>query len=169
MKKTNLFLAVLFLVLSFVLTGSRLVMAGSISGNVTEYGTSTPIHNIEVCLFCSEDPNWAGERAWIWVANTFTHENGNYEFADLEARQYHIHIYDGASDVSNRHYVGTDLYHVQVFADAETPNMNFALRQAGFIWGYVRTDEATPIPDAEVVVNVGWTKDGRDWHWFSTD
>lgn len=171
MKKINLFTVVLMLVFSFVLTGSRLVIAGSISGNVTEYGTTTPIHNIEVRLFRSEDLNWAGEHAWIWVGNVFTEENGNYQFTNLEARQYHINIYDGASDSSDRHYVGTDLYHVQVFESAETPNMNFALRQAGLIWGYVRTDEVTPtpIPYAEVVVNIGWTKDGRDWHWFSTD
>jgi len=173
MKRFQFFLVVLSVLLVSQLTLGVVVnqsSPGSISGKVTDYNTGQPLQGINVSIFQSEDPNWAGERAWIWVASTFTNENGEYKFTELEPRRYHIHISDGVQDSLGRHYGRADLYHVQVFEGAETPNMNLRLRQAGFIWGYVKTIDGTPIPNATVVANAAWTEGGPDgWHTTITD
>jgi hypothetical protein len=143
--------------------------AGSLSGMVTDYDTDIPLEDIQVNLYRSEDPNFAGESAWIPVTSGFTDTNGEYVFTNLEARQYRIHIRTGTTDSSGKHFVQADLYHVQVFDNTETPDMNLLLREAGYIWGYVRTEGGIPIPGALVIGHGEWTEDGPGWHWVTTD
>ncbi len=111
----------------------------------------------------------AGDGDWIYVDEVHTNSNGEYSFAGLEARHYHIHTpYDNA-DSSGRHFVRSDLYNVQVFDNAETSNMDLELRQAGYIWGYVKNESGNPIPNARVIGHGQWTEYGSDWHWAYTD
>lgn len=56
------------------------------------------------------------------------------------------------------------MYNVQVFEEAETPNINFTLRRAGRIWGYIKTSDGDPIPYARVVADCSYTEDGNSWH-----
>jgi len=164
MKKAT---RVIFLML--LMAASAGVAAGSLSGTVTEHGTNATLQGVLVYLFRSEDPNWAGENAGIFVAGTYTDANGDYQFTNLEARRYHVSSWTGNTDSSGRHFVQADLYHVQVFDGTETPDMDLQLREAGYIWGYVKTENGVPIPNARVIGHGEWVKDGPDWHGFDTD
>ncbi len=135
---------------------------GFISGYVKDED-GNPIDNVWFNLNESDDPYWAGSEAWNWVDNTNTSYLGYYEFTGLTERQYHIHFYH-PQDSQGIHYVDTDMYNVQVFEGAETPNINFTLRRAGRIWGYIKTSAGDPIPYARVVANCSYTEDGTDWH-----
>ncbi|MGD8568086.1 MAG: carboxypeptidase regulatory-like domain-containing protein [Gammaproteobacteria bacterium] len=147
----------------------NVVFAGSLSGQITDHDSGEPLNNILVQLYRSDDPNWAGENSWIYVDSTFTDSSGNYVFTNLAERQYHVSVYTGVQDILGVHYVQADLYHVQVFADALTQNMDLELRKAGFITGQVTTDGGMPIQNARVVAIGQWTEDGDDWHTTFTD
>ncbi|MEJ2592154.1 MAG: carboxypeptidase-like regulatory domain-containing protein, partial [Candidatus Thiodiazotropha sp.] len=160
-------LVYLFL-LFLILTSGSVAAAGSLSGRVTESATGVPRQGIELTLFRSEDPNSAGDDAWISVNSVLTDANGEYRFNNLEPRQYHVHIW-ATTDSSGRHFVQTDLYNVQVFDNSETAGMDLQLHEAGFIWGYVRTDAGIPIPGARVSAHAEWFKEGPGWHRAYTD
>ncbi len=163
----SIFRGVLFMML--LATAGVVAAAGSLSGTVTEHGTNAALQGIIVQLFRSEDPNWAGENAGIYITNTSTDANGEYQFTNLEARQYRINTWTGDTDSSGRHFVQADLYHVQVFDNAETPDMDLQLREAGYIWGYVQTEGGVPIPNGHVIGHGSWVEDGHDWHSVVTD
>ncbi len=163
----SIFRGVLFLML--LATAGVVAAAGSLSGSVTEHDTNAALQDVTVQLYQSADPNWAGENAWNYVAGTSTDANGDYQFINLEARQYHVHVMTGSMDSSGRHFAQADLYHVQVFDNAETPGMDLQLREAGYIWGYVLTEGGTPIPNASVIGHGEWVDDGRDWHPVGSD
>jgi len=144
----------------------ELVEGGSISGRVIDVNDN-PLENVGISLYQGEDPLIADQHAWNWVDWNSTDANGEYEFHGLEERRYHIHIY--SQDVNGTQYIETDLYNVQVFSEVETPNMDFRLRQAGLIYGYVKTVGGKPIPYATVVAEAAWTQYGWGWHSTGTD
>ncbi len=138
---------------------------GSISGKVVKYSDKTPLQNVNVILFQGVDKNIAKQNAWEYVASVVTDSNGNYQFTNLEQRRYHIQINTGTMS-AGIHYVEADLYDVQVFASINTPGMNFELREAGLIYGYVTsaTDGSTiPYIDA-LIRDSSWGDNFRDWH-----
>lgn len=162
------FLLVSLLHLSLILIAGSVMAAGSLSGRVTESGTGVPQQGIELTLFRSEDPNSAGDDAWISVHSVLTDINGEYLFTNLEPRQYRVHMW-ATTDSSGKHYVQTDLYNVQVFDNSETAGMDLQMHEAGFIWGYVRTASGTPISGVTVVAHAEWYKEGPGWHRATTD
>lgn len=163
-----IFSSLIFLLL--FLTAGAVNAAGSLSGTVTEHGTNVPLQGMQVLLFRGDDPNSAGEHdAWIYVATTPTNADGEYLFPNLDPRQYSVHIEPGSTDISGKHFVRADLYNVQVLEGAETSGMDLELREAGYIWGYVKTDSGDPISNARVIGHGQWTEDGRDWHHVTTD
>ncbi|MEJ2454173.1 MAG: carboxypeptidase-like regulatory domain-containing protein [Candidatus Thiodiazotropha sp.] len=162
------FILVTLLLLFLLLIAGTVSAAGSLSGRVTEYGSGVPRQGIELTLFRSEDPNSAGDDAWIPVHSVYSDINGEYLFANLEPRQYRVHIW-ALTDSSGRHFVEADLYNVQVFDNSETVDMDLLLHEAGFIWGYVRTASGTPIPGVTVWAHAEWFKEGPGWHDATTD
>ena len=144
----------------------ELAIGGSISGCVTDVN-GIPLANVGISLLQGTDPYIADEHAWEGVAWTSTDSNGEYQLIGLAERRYRIHIH--SQEVSGTHYFEADLYNVQVFEEVETPNMNLALRQAGLIYGYVKTADGIPMPNAEVVSEAAWTEYGNEWHSAVTD
>lgn len=156
--------------LLLLLTSGSVYALGSLSGTITEYGSNAPLQGMQVMLYRSEDPNSAGDHdARIHVATVATNTEGQYIFPNLDPRQYRVRIESGDTDINGTHFAEADLYNVQVLDNAETPNMDLELREAGYIWGYVRTDGGVPIPNANVIGHGQWTVFGRDWHVVQTD
>ncbi len=145
----------LFLLL--VLGTGTVSAVGSLSGTVREHGANTPMQGISVLLH--------GDYTYISV---LTDVEGRYLFTDLEPGQYNVHI-RSFEDSRGRRFVETYLDNVQVFDNTETVDMDLEMHQAGFIWGYVRTDGGIPIPDATVYAHAEWYKDGHGWHSARTD
>ncbi len=145
---------------------------GSISGTVRDMDDN-PVQGLQLTLLEGPDPNKADEHDWWFVANVETDSNGNYQFIELTERRYRVHSGDGNVDQSGRHYIRGDQYNIQVFDNTETPNIDFQLREAGLIWGYVygKTDDDgwTPIPEARVVATCDYTEDAHEWHETRTD
>jgi protocatechuate 3,4-dioxygenase beta subunit len=133
---------------------------GSLSGTVRERDSNDVLQGIQVQLYRSNDPNYAGDNAYIFVTSVLTDANGDYIFTDLEARQYRIHVPIGSEDSSGTRYYLRNLYHVQVFDDAETINMNLVLREVGYIWGYVYSVTGDPVSGATVYSNFDMSEDG---------
>jgi hypothetical protein len=133
---------------------------GSLSGTVRERDSNDVLQGIQVQLYRSDDPNYAGDNAYIFVTSVLTDANGDYIFTDLEARQYRIHVPIGSEDSSGTRYYLRNLYHVQVFDDAETINMNLVLREVGYIWGYVYSVTGDPVSGATVYSNFDMSEDG---------
>ncbi|MBI5789797.1 MAG: carboxypeptidase regulatory-like domain-containing protein [Candidatus Schekmanbacteria bacterium] len=145
--------------------------SGSISGVVRAYaedanGTpvdGSPLANIQIQLNQGEDPNWADDESWEYVANTTTGADGSYRFDGLTERRYRVSIYEGQQSAGN-HYVEADQFQVQVFNGANTPNINLALRRAGLVWGYVKDAAGVPVQYAKVVARASYTENNHDWH-----
>jgi hypothetical protein len=139
---------------------------GSITGRVTECtedgNQAIPLSYVNLVLYESDDPYWAGRNAWNYVTSSSTDSQGNYSFYNLEARQYRIQIFN--QTIGDTHYVEANMYNVQVFEGATTQNMNFQLRKAGLIWGYVKTTDGTPITHTRVIARLPFTHDGQGWH-----
>ncbi len=154
--------------LLLILAASAADAAGSISGRVTRSGTGVPLQGISVILYRSEDPNSADKNAWTYVTSASTDVDGKYHIDNLEPRRYRINIPTG-KDVSGTHFVQTDLYNIQVFDNVGTLDMDAQLREAGFIWGYVRTESGTPIPGTIVHGRAEWMKEGLGWQHTYTD
>ena len=140
---------------------------GSISGKVVKHSDGSPLENIWVQLYEGVDPYIADESAWNYVDGISTNSAGEYEFTGLEERAYHIRI--NTQEISGTRYLEADIYDVWAFDDTETPDMDFELRVAGLIYGYVKTADGTPIPNAELIADVSWTQYGTDWHTTWTD
>jgi hypothetical protein len=153
------FTVVMCLLLSLVVSSA--VLAGSISGRVTDVN-GVPLENVWVALYTGTDPNIADEDVWNWVSSTQTGPNGEYQFTGLAERRYRVRI-DG-QEISGVGYLEADLYQVQVFEGTNTPNMNFRLREAALIYGYIKTSTGTPIHNANVIAEIPWTHYGWDWH-----
>ena len=66
----------------------RLLLAGAISGTVTDLTGTTPLANVWVNVFQGDDPNYAGVDARNQVANVQTDANGQFSFPNLPARHY---------------------------------------------------------------------------------
>ncbi|HUT29225.1 MAG TPA: carboxypeptidase regulatory-like domain-containing protein [Sedimentisphaerales bacterium] len=143
-----------------------LAVGGSISGRAADVN-GLALEGVDITLYQGEDPFIADERAWDWVDSTSTDANGRYELTGLCERRYHLRV--DPQQVSGTHYVEADLYNVQVFLGAETPDMNVTLRQAALIYGYVTTVDGNAIPSAEVVADASWREDAWDWHAAWTD
>jgi len=140
---------------------------GSISGRVVRHLDGSSLASVWVTLYQGDDENIADEHAWNWLASTSTDPNGQYEFTALEQRRYRIRVSD--QEVSGTHYFEANLYNVQVLEGTETPNMDLRLRQAGLIYGYVKTAGSTPIPNAELIAEAAWTEHAQEWHSVWTD
>jgi hypothetical protein len=134
---------------------------GSISGYVVRHSDNTPLQGVSIQALQGKDENIADERAWGWAGSAQTDSSGFYQITGLAQRRYRVHIYD--QDAGGTHYVDADIYNVQVFTGADTPDMNFKLRQAAKIWGYVKAANGIPIPDVEVIADAFWTHQGWDW------
>ena len=139
---------------------------GSISGQVADPNGSK-LANVAVEIYIGDDENIADKDAWHYYGSTTTDPNGQYRFDLLPQRRYRVHIYD--QEVEGTHYIETDLYNVQVLAGSETINMNYSLKQAGLIYGYVKTAGGIPIPNADVIAQASWTDEGQSWHNVWTD
>lgn len=140
---------------------------GSISGQVAD-PNGNKLANVAVDIYIGDDENIADEDAWNYYGSTTTDPNGQYRFDLLPQRRYRVHIYD--QEVEGTHYIETDLYNVQVLAGSETINMNYSLKQAGLIYGYVKTAAGSiPIPNAALIAEAPWTDEGRNWHNVWTD
>lgn len=140
------------MILVCLLLVSSAAFAGSISGQVTKHVGGSSLEGVWVQLHQGTDPYIADEHAWDWVTSVdtnpvYTDANGEYQFTGLAERRYHVYIYD--QEISGTHYFEANLYNVQVFSGINTPNMDIELRQAGLIYGYVRTAGGVPIPNAE--------------------
>jgi hypothetical protein len=135
---------------------------GSVSGTIAGHANSAGLPGVSVTLYEGTDPNIADEDARSWVAETQTDAGGAYQFTGLTQRRYRVHIHD--QEISGTHYMEADQYHVQVLDGADTPNMDIVIRQAGLIWGYVKTANGDPIQNAEVITDCPWTHEGDEWH-----
>jgi len=139
---------------------------GSISGQVVD-PNDTGLAGARVEIYIGDDENIADEDAWNYYGSTTTDPNGEYSFALLPQRRYRVRVPE--QEVAGTHYFETNLYNVQVLAGSETINMNQTLRQAGLIYGYVKTTGGTPIPYALLVAQAPWTDEGDSWHHTRTD
>jgi len=128
-----------------------LLLDGSLYGHVTDYAGGAALEDIAVHVFQGPDPNYAGDDAWDYVTSATTNASGFFFLDALPARHYHLHVRDGEQSGAC-HYVGDNLYDVVVQDDQTTPDQDFALHQAGFIWGYVKDEEGAPVASAEVLV-----------------
>ncbi|MCL0030285.1 carboxypeptidase regulatory-like domain-containing protein, partial [Thermodesulfovibrionales bacterium] len=121
---------------------------GSISGTVVRHADGTPLAGVLVQLVPLH-------------LNTFTDAAGNYTFTDLPAGTYEaVHIH--SQEIGGVHYVGADDRNVQVREGLNTV-VDFRLREAALIYGYVRTAAGAPIPFAGVSTMIGGGA------WSSTD
>ena len=139
---------------------------GSISGQVVDPNGSG-LDGARVEIYIGDDENIADEDAWNYYGSTTTDPNGGYSFGLLPQRRYRVRVPD--QEVSGTHYFEANLYDVQVLAGSETSNMDTTVRQAGLIYGYVKTTGGTPIPYALLVAQAAWTDEGNSWHHIQTD
>lgn len=167
MKRIFIFLIGVIAIIGMGCPGWAESSTGSISGTVVNHSDNIQLEGIGVRLYQGTDENIADSSAWYWLAQTQTNENGDYQFSGLDQRRYRIHIYD--QEISGTYYVGTDIYNVQVFESVNTPDINFILRQAGLIYGHVKSADGTPIPNAELITNCAWIQGGNDTHSAQTD
>jgi len=145
---------------------------GSISGTVTSHADNSALGGLSVRLYQGVDPNIADQHAWDRVGEILTDGNGYYQFVNRDQRRYRVNIPSQEEEVSGTRYAETDIYNVQVFDEKNTPDINFSVRQAGFLYGYVVTAlGGTPIPNAQVVSKIPWVHNGHYWHsaWTDTD
>ncbi len=152
--------SLVLLCLLLLLESGMVSAVGSLSGTVRDHSNNIPMQGITVLLFNSESS--------ILRASVVTDTHGRYHFTDLDPRQYQVHILS-FEDSSGRRFVEAYLDSVQVFDNTETVDMDLEMYQAGFIWGYVRTDSGIPIPGATVYAHAEWYKDGHGWHSATTD
>ncbi len=167
------FIAGIILGLAFITGAAKTVTAGlggtgSISGTVRNMDNN-PVPGLQLTLFEGLDPDRADEHDWIYVADVTTGPDGYYQFSNLTGRQYRVHSGDGNADQNGNHYIRGDQYNIQVFDNTETPDIDFLLREAGLIWGYVKTAGGDPIPDARVLADMAYAEDAQDWHEGRTD
>ncbi|MCP4450514.1 MAG: carboxypeptidase regulatory-like domain-containing protein [Planctomycetes bacterium] len=140
---------------------------GAISGRVVKASDGTPVANILVDAYRGEDPNIADEHSWFHVGTTQTDADGKYRLGSLDTRRYRVYVRPQSQDGTS--YFEANLFNVQVFEDAETENMNLRVRQAGTIYGYVKTPDGDPIANAQVITDAAWTDHDNSWHWTRTD
>lgn len=133
---------------------------GSISGQIKDE-QGNPLENVRIDLLQSDDPDWAGDEAWNWVVTEQSNNEGRYTFTGLTTRRYHLNI--GQQFLNDNPYIQTDQYNVQVFNGVETPDIDFTLRKAGIIWGYIKTANGNPITTARVIAHAAWTEHGDGW------
>jgi hypothetical protein len=145
-----------------------LLLDGSLYGHVTDYAGGAALEDITVNVFQGPDPNSAGDDAWDYVTSATTNASGFFFLDALPARQYHLYVPDGQQSGAC-HYLGDNLYDVVVQDDQTTPDQDFALHQAAFLWGYVKDEAGDPIASAEVLVEAAWSEDTDDWHTARTD
>ncbi|MCL0067112.1 carboxypeptidase-like regulatory domain-containing protein [Thermodesulfovibrionales bacterium] len=129
---------------------------GSISGTVVRHADGTPLAGVLVQLVPLH-LNTFTDAAGNY---TFTGAAGNYTFTDLPAGMYDIHI--PSQEIGGVHYVGADDWNVQVSEGLNTV-VDFRLRKAALIYGYVKTAAGAPIPFAGVSTMIGGGA------WSSTD
>ncbi|MCU0913274.1 MAG: carboxypeptidase regulatory-like domain-containing protein, partial [Planctomycetes bacterium] len=148
----------------------ELVAAGVLSGRVLKLADGSPLANAEVELYQGEDPNIADDDAWDWVTWAQTDANGFYRFGGLEERRYRVHVPGQRVPAgTGTAYLQANLYHVQVFSGSETPDMDLRLRPGVVLYGFVRTTQGDPIPNAELVLEESvWTEAGGSQDWYQT-
>jgi len=141
-----------------------------IEGSVYDYDTHLPLANIEVQAYQGWEANSAGQDAWDYVGSAWTGADGHYEVFSLPDRQYRLRIWDGQG-AGGKNYMGADLFNVPVAAGQTTSGMDFFLREAGYLYGYVFDELGNPVDNAEVVVEAEYThmEDASDWHNAWTD
>jgi len=165
--KSRIIIPVVFLAL--VCLSTTALGVGSISGRVFKHSDNSILPGVWVQLYQGVDENIADQHAWEWVDNTQTDSNGDYQFTGLAQRRYRINIYSQDPGNTGTHYVETDIYNVQVFDGSDTGGNNLKLRQAGLIWGFVKTTGGMPIENAWVVSDASWGENFFGWHNTRTD
>ena len=146
----------------------------AIEGYVFDFSTAAPLENVLVDVYQGPDPDYAGENAWDWVTNAWTDATGRYEVVGIDlgglgSWNYRLSINDG-QQVAGRTYINASLPDVVVFDGATTTNMDFNLRRAAHIYGYVYDELGVPIDNAEVAVDADYTENySQSWHKTLTD
>ncbi len=125
---------ILAVFLALVCLSTTAFGVGTIKGHIDEPGGSSLV-NVWLYLYQGSDPQVADENAWDQVAWAQTDLDGNYQFANLAPRHYHIYI--SHQDVGGTYYARTDVYNVQVIDNQDTVR-DITLQKAGSISGYVR-------------------------------
>jgi hypothetical protein len=124
-------LCVLTIIFSPLPAGSQ--TTGSISGRITETGTSTSIYNALICAFPFDQTGNLGL--------CMSDGNGNYLITDLLDAEYYV-VASAPDQNYIRAYFDDTLYRayadtVKVTAGEDTPNIDFELAQGGMISGRV--------------------------------
>ena len=165
LRLTSMLFTVVILVAMFPSSASA--QTGSLSGRILRHSNGSPLANVYVYIYQGNDPAIADDDAWNWVASGYANSNGEYRFENLAPRKYRVHVYE--REWAGAHYLEADLFNVQVLAGTEAQDEDIHLRQAGLIYGYVKTPSGVPVPNAQVVSEVPWTQNGNSWHQTSTD
>ena len=165
--KSRMIMPVVFLAL--ICLSTTALGVGSISGRVFKHSDNNPLQYVGLELYQGVDENIADQHAWEWVQHAQTHADGYYQFTNLPQRRYRICIHTQEPFGSNTHFVETNLYNIQVLDGANTGDMDFKLRQAARIWGYIKTTSGIPLSSAWVISDVSWTNEGWGWHNDWTD
>ena len=140
---------------------------GSLSGRVLKFSDDSPLGNVTVVLYQGNDPQIADDDAWTHVASTSTNSDGEYRFDSRSQRRYRVQVRGQA--IGGTNYFEANLFNVQVLAGSETANMDVRLRQAGLLYGFVKTPAGGPIPGIWVQAEAPWTQHGQGWTGVSTD
>ncbi|NQU10687.1 carboxypeptidase regulatory-like domain-containing protein [bacterium] len=152
-----------------VVTAAVSTRAGTLEGTVRDVVTNAVLSGIWVSVQQGQDPNYAGEDAWDWVDGAQTDANGHFSFAGLAARHYVVRADAGVAGNGGR-YLGDQHLDIAVGAAGTTTVPDLLLRQAGYLYGYVRdAGSGQPVPGAEVLVEMSFTEEGNTWHWGTTD
>lgn len=146
---------------------ARVLLSGGVYGHVYAQGGAA-LQGITVNVYQGPDPNNAGDEAWDWVTSADTDASGYFSLGGLDARHYHLRIPEGVQSGAC-HYLGGDLYDVAVVDQQTTPDQDFTLRIAGYIYGYVKNADGDPIKNVQVLVRGAYVEDGNDWHTADTD
>ena len=142
--------------------------AGAIQGTVRDAVTLAALRGIWVNVFQGPNPDHAGDEDWEWVGASETDTDGHYEIAGLPARHYNVQANDGRAG-SGHPYIGDGLYNVSV-AEGATTTVDFALRRAGMLYGFVRDAETdAAVPGVQILVEMPFVEDGAGWHTALTD
>lgn len=149
-----------------MVTAAQILGTGSISGTIINHADNSPIEDVRIRLYQGTDVNIADQDAGDYVGSTYTEQNGFYQLSDLDERRYRLRVRD--QYVDGTPYFETNIYNVQVLEGANTPNMDFTLRQAAVIYGYVKTADDTPLV-AKLSTETAFTHDGEEWHTWNTD